>query len=169
LGAGHLTIEVERSLQSIDVLERMADLFVARGLPDYIRSDNGPEFTAKQLRARLERLGVDTLFIEPGSPWENGYIESFNGKLRDECLNREVFTTLAEAKVLIEQWRSEYNQIRPHSARGYQPPAPEAILPLQLGSAMLHPAANAYGTNVKSGTTIGGWSPTKSSLHIQVR
>ncbi len=136
-----LTIEVERSLQSIDVLEHMADLFVARGLPDYIRSDNGPEFTAKQLRAWLERLGVDTLFIEPGSPWENGYIESFNGKLRDECLNREVFTTLAEAKVLIEQWRSEYNQIRPHSACGYQPPAPEAILALQLGSATLHPAA----------------------------
>jgi len=136
-----LAIEVERSLQSIDVLERLADLFVERGIPDYIRSDNGPEFTAKQLREWLERLGVGTLFIEPGSPWENGYIESFNGKLRDECLSREEFTTLSEAKVLIEQWRNEYNQIRPHSACGYQPPAPEAILPLQLGSATLHPAA----------------------------
>jgi putative transposase len=138
-----LAIEVERSLQSIDVLECLADLFVERGLPDYIRSDNGPEFAAKQIRTWLERLGVGTLFIEPGSPWENGYVESFNGKLRDECLNREVFTTLAEAKVLIEQWRKEYNQIRPHSARGYQPPAPEAILPLQLGSATLHPAATS--------------------------
>jgi len=136
-----LAIEVERSLQSIDVLERLADLFVERGIPDYIRSDNGPEFTAKQLREWLERLGVGTLFIEPGSPWENGYIESFNGKLRDECLSREEFTTLSEAKVLIEQWRNEYNQIRPHSACGYQPPAPEGILPLQLGSATLHPAA----------------------------
>ena len=136
-----LAIDVERSLQSIDVLERLADLFVERGMPDYIRSDNGPEFTAKQLRAWLERLGVGTLFIDPGSPWENGYVESFNGKLRDECLSREEFTTLAEAKVLIEQWRTEYNQIRPHSACGYQPPAPEAILPLQLVSATLHPAA----------------------------
>jgi transposase InsO family protein len=138
-----LAIEVERSLQSIDVLECLADLFMERGLPDYIRSDNGPEFAAKQIRTWLDRLGVGTLFIEPGSPWENGYVESFNGKLRDECLNREVFTALAEAKVLIEQWRKEYNQIRPHSARGYQPPAPEAILPLQLGSATLHPAATS--------------------------
>jgi len=138
-----LAIEVERSLQSIDVLECLADLFMERGLPDYIRSDNGPEFAAKQIRTWLDRLGVGTLFIEPGSPWENGYVESFNGKLRDECLNREVFTTLAEAKVLIEQWRKEYNQIRPHSARGYHPPAPEAILPLQLGSATLHPAATS--------------------------
>jgi len=138
-----LAIEVERALQSIDVLECLADLFMERGLPDYIRSDNGPEFAAKQIRTWLDRLGVGTLFIEPGSPWENGYVESFNGKLRDECLNREVFTTLAEAKVLIEQWRKEYNQIRPHSARGYQPPAPEAILPLQLGSATLHPAATS--------------------------
>jgi putative transposase len=134
-----LAIEVERSLQSIDVLERLADLFIKHGLPDYIRSDNGPEFTAKQLRAWLGRLGVSTLFIEPGSPWENGYVESFNGKLRDECLNRELFTTLVEAKVLIEQWRNEYNQIRPHSSCGYRPPAPEAILPLNLGSATLHP------------------------------
>ena len=84
---------------------------------------------------KLFRPRLGTLFIEPGSPWENGYVESFNGKLRDECSNREVFTTLAEAKVLIEQWRREYNQVRPHSARGYQPPAPEAILPLQLGGA----------------------------------
>ena len=136
-----LAIEVERSLQSMDVLERLADLFIERGLPDYIRSDNGPEFAAKEIRTWLERLGVGTLFIEPGSPWENGYVESFNGKLRDECLNRESFATLTEAKVLIEHWRKEYNQVRPHSACGYQPPAPEAILPLKLGSATLHPAS----------------------------
>jgi putative transposase len=98
-----LAIEVERSLQSIDVLERLADLFTDRGLPEYIRSDNGPEFAAAQIRTWLESLGVGTLFVEPGSPWENGYVESFNGKLRDECLNGESFMTLAEAKVLIEQ------------------------------------------------------------------
>ena len=107
----------------------LADVFLIRGIPDYIRSDNGPEFTAKQVREWLQRLGVKTLFIEPGSPWENGYIESFNGKLRDELLNREIFYTLREAQVLIENWRVEYNTFRPHSSLGYQPPAPEAILP----------------------------------------
>jgi transposase InsO family protein len=142
-----LAIEVERSLQCIDVLERLADLFVERGLPEYIRSDNGPEFVAAQLRMWLQRLGVGTLFIEPGSPWENGYVESFNGKLRDECLNRELFSTLTEAKVLIEQWRKEYNEVRPHSACGYQPPAPETIVPLQLDSASLHPAAISLSFN----------------------
>jgi putative transposase len=136
-----LAIEVERSLQSIDVLERLADLFTDRGLPEYIRSDNGPEFAAAQIRTWLESLGVGTLFVEPGSPWENGYVESFNGKLRDECLNGESFMTLAEAKVLIEQWRKEYNEVRPHSACGYKPPAPETIIPLQLDFATLHPAA----------------------------
>ncbi len=95
--------------------------------PEHIRSDNGPEFTAKAIREWLDRLGVRTLFIEPGSPWENGYIESFNGKLRDELLNREIFTTLEEAKVLTGWWRKEYNEFRPHSAKGYQPPAPVAI------------------------------------------
>jgi len=98
-----LAIDVERSLQSIDVLERLAELFVERGLPEYIRSDNGPEFVAAQLRKWLQRLGVGTLFIEPGSPWENGYVESFNGKLRDECLNPELFSTLMEAKVLLQK------------------------------------------------------------------
>ena len=106
----------------------MFSLFVLRGIPEHIRSDNGTEFTARQIRNWLNHLGVKTLFIEPGSPWENGYIESFNGKLRDELLNTEIFTTLTEAKVLIEQWRREYNQLRPHSALGYSPPAPEAIL-----------------------------------------
>jgi len=95
-------------------------------------SDNGPEFTAKAVRKWLNDLEVTTFFIEPGSPWENGYIESFNGKLRDELLNREIFTTLTEAKILIEEWRKEYNQIRPHSALDYRPPVPEVIVPLTL-------------------------------------
>ncbi len=104
-------------------------LVVHRGVPDYIRSDNGPEFTAEALREWLAKLDVKTLFITPGSPWENGYNESFNGKLRDELLNGEIFDTLFEAKVLIEMWRKEYNEVRPHSSLGYRPPAPEAILP----------------------------------------
>jgi putative transposase len=121
-----LAILVERSLTSEDVIDQLFNLFILRGIPEHIRSDNGPEFTAKTIRKWLERLGVKTLFIEPGSPWENGYIESFNGKLRDELLNGEIFTTLFEAKVLIADWRKEYNQVRPHSAKGYKPPAPEA-------------------------------------------
>jgi transposase InsO family protein len=123
-----LTIDVARKLNSQNVLERLADLFVTRGVPDYIRSDNGSEFTAATLRKWLQEIGIKTLFIEPGSPWENGYIESFNGRLRDELLNVEIFDTLLEAKVLIERWRQIYNQIRPHSALGYRPPAPEAWL-----------------------------------------
>jgi transposase InsO family protein len=115
-------------IRNQDVIDLLFHLFIFRGIPEHIRSDNGPEFTAKAIRKWLARLGVKTLFIEPGSPWENGYIESFNGKLRDELLNREIFTTLEEAKVLIEQWRREYNQVRPHSSLGYQPPAPKAIL-----------------------------------------
>ena len=95
-------------------------------------SDNGPEFTAKAVRSWLENLEITTLFIAPGSPWENGYIESSNGKLRDELLDREIFTILTEAKILIEQWRKEYNQVRPHSALDYRAPAPEAIIPLTL-------------------------------------
>ena len=98
-------------------------------VPEHIRSDNGPEFTAKAVRGWLERLGVKTLFIEPGSPWENGYIESFNGKLRDELLNGEIFCTVKEAEVLVEMWRKEYNQVRPHSSLGYRPPAPVAATP----------------------------------------
>jgi transposase InsO family protein len=123
-----LAIDVARRLDSEDVLERLEALFVSRGTPRFLRSDNGPEFTAKAVREWLGRLGVDTLFIEPGSPWENGYIESFNGKLRDELLDREIFYTLREAKVLIERWRREYNTFRPHSALGYRSPAPEAVL-----------------------------------------
>jgi putative transposase len=127
-----LGLTVKRRITSQEVIDKLFDLFILRGIPGHIRSDNGPEFTAKAIRKWLNRIGVKTLFIEPGSPWENGYIESFNGKLRDELLNREVFTTLTEAKVLIEQWRQEYNHIRPHSSLGYHPPAPEAIMSAAL-------------------------------------
>lgn len=130
-----LAIDVARRLTSEDVLERLSDLFVRRGVPQYLRSDNGSEFTATKVRQWLERVGVKTLFIEPGSPWENGSIESFNGKLRDELLAREQFDTLWEAKVLIDRWRGYYNTVRPHSSLGYRAPAPEAIHPHSLASA----------------------------------
>ena len=120
-----LSLLVARRVRSQDVLDQLYDLFINRGTPEYIRSDNGPEFTAKLVREWLAGIGVSTLFIEPGSPWENGYVESFIGKFRDELLNREIFDTLLEAKVVIENWRREYNQFRPHSSLGYRPPAPE--------------------------------------------
>ena len=125
---------VARKIAAIDVLECLAELFIIHGIPDFIRSDNGPEFVAEILRRWLQRLGVKTLFIEPGSPWENGYIESFNGKMRDELLNGEILDTLLEARVVIEAWRRDYNTIRPHSALGNRPPAPEAYAPLQLAN-----------------------------------
>ena len=123
-----LAMMVARKITSHDVIDQLFNLFVLRGIPEHIRSDNGTEFTARAIRGWLKRLNVRTLYIEPGSPWENGYVESFNGKLRDELLNMEVFTTLTEARVLIEGWRKEYNQVRPHSSLGYRPPAPEAIM-----------------------------------------
>ncbi len=123
-----LAIRVGSSIKSNDVLDTLSTLFITEGVPDYIRSDNGSEFTAKALREWLESVGVKTAYIEPGSPWENGYNESFNGKLRDELLNREIFYSLKEAKVLIEQWRRHYNEVRPHSSLGYRPPAPQAIV-----------------------------------------
>ena len=123
-----LAILIARKINNQDVIDLLFYLFIFREIPSHIRSDNGPEFTAKAIRKWLNRIGVKTLYIEPGSPWENGYIESFNGKLRDELLDREIFTTLEEARILIEQWRREYNQVRPHSSLGYRPPAPEAIV-----------------------------------------
>jgi len=137
-----LSIRVGRKLGSADVpdarassgIDVLADLFIARGTPGYIRSDNGPEFVATAVKGWISGVGAKTAFIEPGSPWENGYVESFNGKLRDELLNAEVFNTLAEAKVLISQWRVHYNTVRPHSSLGYRPPAPEVIV---SGVAML--------------------------------
>jgi transposase InsO family protein len=122
-----LAIEVPRKLSSQDALDMLRDLFVERRAPEYVRRDDGPESTAKAVRDWLGRVAVKTLFIEPGSPWENGYNESFNGKLRDELLAREIFYTLQEAKVLIEGWRTLYSQFRPHSSPGYRPPAPAAI------------------------------------------
>lgn len=122
-----LAIRVGRSLKSEDVQACLTELFCSRGVPVHLRSDNGSEFSNQQIRTWLSELGVKTSFIEPGSPWENGYIESFNGKLRDELLNGEIFYTLYEAKVLIEQWRKEYNTVRSHSALNYRPPAPEAV------------------------------------------
>ena len=124
-----LAMVVERSITSQDVLDQLYMLFQVRGVPEHIHSDNGPEFTSKAVREWLSNLGVTALFIEPGSPWENGYVESFNGKLRDEFLNGELFNTLAEARILIEWWRKEYNQVRPHSALGYRPPTPQTIMP----------------------------------------
>ena len=124
-----MAVVVERRLNSDNGLHCLTELFVQHGPPDHIRSDNGSEFTAHAVRGWLRRIGVKTLYIEPGSPWENGYNESFNSKLRDEILNTEIFSTLKEAKVLIERWRHHYNTIRPHSSLGYRPPAPETILP----------------------------------------
>lgn len=127
-----LAILVDRRITSQHVIDKLFQLFVFGRVPEHIRSDNGPEFTARAIRAWLNRLGVKTLFIVRGSPWENGYIESFNSKLRDELLNREVFTTLMEAKVLIENSRQEYNAVRPHSALRCRPPAREAVLAATL-------------------------------------
>ena len=121
-----LALRVGYNLKSDDVMDVLTDLFIARGIPDHIRSDNGAEFTAHVIRAWLKSLGVKTLYINPGSPWENGYNESFNGKFRKEFLDIEVFTTLKEAQVLTEQWRHVYNHIRPHISLGYRPPAPLA-------------------------------------------
>ena len=112
-----------------------------RGIPEHIRSDNGPEFVARELRKWLARLDTETLYIEPGSPWENGYCESFNGKLRDECLNGEIFYSLKEAQIVIKQWRVQYNTLRPHSALGYRPPAPAAGNPYPPLSTVLQPWA----------------------------
>ena len=123
-----LASRVGRRFTHQDVLSVLTELFVQRGVPVHIRSDNGAEFTAKNVRSWLSRLQIKPLFIEPGSPWENGYIESFNGKMRDELLNGEIFYTLKEARVLIDMWRKEYNTIRPHSTLGYRPPVPETIM-----------------------------------------
>jgi putative transposase len=125
-----LAIRVKRKLNSTDVIDVLTDLFILRGVPMYIRSDNGPEFVADAVRRWINAVGARTAYIEPGSPWENGYIESFNARFRDELLNGEIFYTLKEAQIVIEQWRIHYNTRRPHSALGYRPPAPEAIVPM---------------------------------------
>ncbi len=127
-----LCIRVGRKLKAVDVIDVLADLFIMRGVPGHIRSDNGPEFAAVAVKGWITGVRASTAFIEPGSPWENGYVESFNRKLRDELLNTEVFNTLAEARVLIEQWRVHYNTVRPHSSLAYRPPAPQVLLTVPL-------------------------------------
>ena len=159
-----LAIDVARTLKSEDILERLNDLFVCRGVPEYIRRDNGPKFTVQNVCEWLGRFEVQRLFIEPGSLWENGCIESFNGKLRDELLDRELLDTLLEAKVLIERWRTHYNSARPHSRLGYRPPEPEAI---QARSLALSTPQRANGpgcchsTHLRTGTFPGARSLTK--------
>ena len=139
-----LAIRVRRKLSSTDVIDVLTDLFIMRGPPAYIRSDNGPEFVAEAVRGWIAAVGAQTAYIEPGSPWENGYVESFNARLRDELLNGEIFYSLKEAQVVIEQWRRHYNTIRPHSSLGYRPPAPETIVPPSwpTGSASLRQSAS---------------------------
>ena len=124
-----LAIRVNRKLNSTDVIGVLSDLFIMRGVPGHVRSDNGPEFVAKAVRDWIGAVGAKTAYIEPGSPWENGYCESFNSKLRDELLDGEIFYTLEEARVIIENWRRCYNEIRPHSSLGYRPPTPRVLMP----------------------------------------
>jgi transposase InsO family protein len=138
-----LAIRIDRKLNSTDVIDVLSDLFILRGVPGHVRSDNGPEFIAKAVREWIAAVGAKTAFIEPGSPWENGYCESFNSKLRDELLNSEIFYSLAEAKVTSEVWRRYYNTERPHSSLGYKPPAPEAIAWPSKPAGSLPPAAQA--------------------------
>jgi transposase InsO family protein len=125
-----LAIKVDQKLNSTNVIDALTDLFIMRGSPAFIRSDNGPEFIAQAVRQWIAAVGAKTAYIEPGSPWENGYCESFNGRFRDELLNGEIFYSLREAQIIIEEWRKHYNTKRPHSALGYRPPAPETIIPL---------------------------------------
>ena len=123
-----MAIKVDRKLNSTNVIDALTDLFILRGAPTLIRSDNGPEFVAQSIRDLIAAVGTKTAYIEPGSPWENGYCESFNGRFRDELLNGEIFYSLREAQIIIEEWRRHDNTRRPHSALGYRPPAPEAII-----------------------------------------
>ena len=123
-----LAIRVDRKLNSGNVIDVLSDLFILRGIPSFIRSDNGPEFVAQAVQDWIKAVGAKTAYIEPGSPWENGYCESFNARFRDEFLNGEIFYSLREAQILIEEWRKHYNTKRPHSALGYRPPAPETIV-----------------------------------------
>lgn len=124
-----LAIRIQRKLNATDVIDVLSELFVVRGIPGYIRSDNGPEFVAEAVRNWISAVGSRTAYIEPGSPWENGYVESFNARLRDELLNGEIFYSLREAQIIIESWRRHYNTVRPHQSLGYKPPAPEVFVP----------------------------------------
>ena len=154
-----LAIRVARRLGRYEVMEALADVMLFRGVPENIRSDNGAEFVAQELRKWLAKLGTGTLYIEPGSPWENGYCESFNGKLRDECLNGEIFYSLKEVQIVIEKWRVAYNTKRPHSALGYRPPAPAACSP--WGGAFIFAA---HGCDINS-LTSPGLKPRAGHFH----
>jgi len=144
-----LAIRVDRNLNSGNVIDALRDLFILRGVPSFIRSDNGPlaiglepmapsmaRFVAQAVQDWIKAVGAKTAYIEPGSPWENGYCESFNARFRDEVLNGEIFYSLREAQILIEEWRKHYNTKRPHSALGYRPPAPETIVQMDQRPAM---------------------------------
>ena len=124
-----LAIRVQRQLKAVDVIDVLSDLFILRGVPGHIRSDNGAEFVAKAVQEWIAAVGAKTAYIAPGSPWENGFIESFNARLRDELLDGEIFYSLKEAKIVIESWRRHYNTLRPHGSLGYKPPAPEVFVP----------------------------------------
>ena len=134
-----LAIRVVRKLESTDVIDVLSDQFILRGVPEHIRSDNGPEFVAKAVQDWVRAVGTKTAYIERGSPWENGFIESFNARLRDELLDGEIFYSLAEARIVIESWRRHYNTVRPHGSLGYKPPAPEVFIPAFAARAALQP------------------------------
>ena len=159
-----LAIRIDRKLNSTDVIDVLSDLFILRGVPGHVRSDNGPEFIAKAVREWIAAVGAKTAFIEPGSPWENGYCESFNSKLRDELLNSEIFYSLAEARVIIEAWRRYYNTERPHSSLGYKPPAPEAIAWPSKPAGSLPPARNHLVKVVHCLAELGHVDSTKGKV-----
>jgi transposase InsO family protein len=131
-----LMIRIDRKLDSTDVIDALTDLFILRGPPAFIRSDNGPEFVANAVRAWIAAVGAQTAYIEPGSPWENGYVESFNSRLRDDLLDGEIFYTIREARIIVEDWRRHFNAVRPHSAIGWRPPAPQVVLPVDPRSTL---------------------------------
>lgn len=134
-----LAIRIDRRLKAIDVIDVLSDLFILRGVPEHVRSDNGPEFVAKAVQEWISAVGAKTAYIAPGSPWENGFIESFNARLRDELLDGEIFYTLAEAKIIVESWRRHFNTVRPHGSLGYKPPAPEVFIPAMTARATAQP------------------------------
>ncbi len=147
-----LAIRIDRRLKSIDVIDALSDLFILRGVPGHIRSDNGPEFIAKAVQTWITAVGAKTACITPGSPWENGFIESFNARLRDELLDGEIFYSLAEAKIVIESWRRHYNTVRPHGSLRYKPPAPEVFVPAMAAQAAAqnHPSTSRPPTAMAS-------------------
>ena len=134
-----VAIRIDRKLKSTDVIDVLSDLFILRGVPEHIRSDNGPEFVAKAVQKWITAVGARTAYITPGSPWENGFIESFNARLRDELLDGEIFYSLKEARIVIESWRHHYNTVRPHESLGYKPPAPEVFVPALAARAAAQP------------------------------